>query len=55
MIVSGHINMNVYFVEYLSQTFRALLKTSQTQLAFTYPKLTIETLEQGVKYLQSLQ
>ena len=24
-----------------------------TQLAFTFSKLTIETLEQGVKYLQS--
>ena len=27
--------------------------TQSTQLAFTYSKLTIETLEQGVKYVQS--
>ena len=27
----------------------------QTQPAFTYAKLTIETLEQGVKYVKSLQ
>ena len=27
----------------------------ETQLAFTYSKLTTETLEQGVKYVQSYQ
>ena len=27
--------------------------TAKTQPAFTCPKLTIETLEQGVKYVQS--
>ena len=29
------------------------LKFGHTQSAFTCPKLTIETLEQGVKYVQS--
>ena len=30
-----------------------LLKDTMTQPAFTYSKLTKETLEQGVKYVQS--
>ena len=29
------------------------MQSDKAQTAFTYPKLTIETLEQGVKYVQS--
>ena len=32
-----------------------LYSPSTTQPAFTYSKLTVETLEQGVKYVQSKQ
>ena len=39
----------------LIETFevKLILESRITQLAFTCSKLTIETLEQGVKYVQS--
>ena len=36
-----------------SKDFRATFQKPFTQLAFTYSNLTLETLEQGVKYVQN--
>ena len=36
-----------------NQTSKIMRKNSFTQPAFTCSKITIETLEQGVKYVQS--
>ena len=35
------------------QTIRLVTNISKSQPAITYSKLTIETVEQGVKYVQS--
>ena len=37
----------------MASVFEMTLSVAYTQLAFTYSKLTIETLEQGVKYVES--
>ena len=45
--------MNLFFA-YKTHVHKFWLQVlSQFQSAFTYSKLTIETLEQGVKYVQS--
>ena len=46
--------MNFYILENIaSKTFLLFKKIFKTQSTFTCSKLTIETLEQGVKYVQS--
>ena len=47
------INRNSLSTDFWTKAFRSRQKREETQLTFTCSKSTIETLEKGVKYVQS--
>ena len=54
LVYLRYIDLNVWFCVHFQSNFQIFLcKLLTTQWAFTGSKLTIETLEQGVKYVQS--
>ena len=48
-----NLQLPLIFYSSIRTVFETIFISEQTQSAFTCSKLTIETLEQGVKYVQS--
>ena len=53
MTTINAINVSWFEIFYSRQSSNLINRGASTQWAFTCSKLTIETLEQGVKYVQS--